>query len=192
MVVKKYLKIFFITFLLIVVIFHLLKFFQKTKHVEKKFSSEKEIILENDSNFIKDVSYKAKDINGNEYIINAKEGKTNQINNEIIFLKYINAIIILKDGERIYIYSNYAEYNILNYNTVFNEDVMVNYLDNEIKGDYLEFSSEKNLLFMEKNIFFKNSDSIIKADAIEINIKSKDSKIYMYNNNKKINIQKFN
>lgn len=191
MVIKKYLKIFFITILIIVIFFNLLKFFQKTKDVEKDFSSEKEIILENDSNLIKDVSYKAKDINGNQYIINAKEGKTNQINNEIIFLKHINAIIILKDGARIYIYSNYAEYNILNYNTVFKEDVMINHLENEIKGDYLEFSAEKNLLFMEKNIFFKNSDSIIKADAIEINIKSKDSKIYMYNN-KKINIQKFN
>lgn len=192
MLKKTYFKIFFTAILLIVIPFTLSKFIQKKLNPKKDFIQKENLILEDDSNLIKDVKYNAKDSDGNQYIVKAKEGKTNQLNKNIIFLRYIEAKIILTDGSHINIYSNYAEYNILNYNTIFNENVIVDYLNNKITGDYLEFSLEKNLIFMKNNIIFKNSDSILKADAIEINTKSKNTKIYMYNSDKKINIQKFN
>jgi len=192
MFIKKYVKIFFTAIILVIVFFTLSKFFQNKKEIKEDSNYEKKFIEKNDTNLIKDVSYKARDINGNEYIVNAKEGKTDQFNKDIIFLKYIDAIVILNDGSVINIYSKYAEYNITNYNTIFKENVMLNYLDNIINGNYLELSLEKNLILMKENIIFKNLDSFLTADAIEINTKSKDSKIYMYNNEKKINIQKFN
>ena len=192
MFIKKYLKFFFITSFIIVSLIILSKIFQEKRIIKENNANEKNIIIESDSNLIKNVSYKAKDARGNEYLINAKEGKTNQIDKDIIFLKNVDAKIILNDGFHINIYSEYAEYNVLNYNTIFKQNVMLDYIDNKISGNYLELSLEKNLILMKENLIFKNSDSMLKADAIEINTISKDSKIFMYSNKKKINIKKFN
>ena len=192
MFIKKYLKFFFIASFIIVSLIILSKIFQEKKIIKENNANEKNIIIESDSNLIKNVSYKAKDARGNEYLINAKEGKTNQIDKDIIFLKNVDAKIILNDGFHINIYSEYAEYNVLNYNTIFKQNVMLDYIDNKISGNYLELSLEKNLILMKENLIFKNSDSMLKADAIEINTISKDSKIFMYSNKKKINIKKFN
>jgi len=39
---------------------------------------------------------------------------------------------------------------------------------------------------------FNNLNNTIKADVLEINIKNKNTKIYMNNLNKKVNIKKLN
>lgn len=192
MFIKKYLKFFFITSFITVSLISLSKIFQEEKIIKENNAYEKNILIESDTNLIKNVSYKAKDARGNEYLINAKEGKTNQIDKGIIFLKNVDAKIILNDGFHINIYSEYAEYNVLKYNTIFKQNVMLDYIDNKISGNYLELSLEKNLILIRENLIFKNSDSMLKADAIEINTISKDSKIFMYNDEKKINIKKFN
>ena len=40
---------------------------------------------------------------------------------------------------------------------------------------------------MKSNLWYLNN--ILKADAIEIDIDTKDTKIYMFENNKKVNIR---
>ena len=37
-----------------------------------------------------------------------------------------------------------------------------------------------------------NNENILEADAVEINIKTKDTKIFMYENEKKVNIRSIN
>ena len=56
-------------------------------------------------------------------------------------------------------------------------------------GEYLEFSLNKNLMTISKNVILKNNKSSLKADVIEVDIKTKDIKISMYEENKKINIK---
>ena len=186
---KNYFKI----FLIIIISLTLYKFYKK-KEVEKIYNLpiEQNIILENNSNLIKDVTYSAKDINGNEYIVKAKEGRISESNKEIVFLRDIKALVILIDGSHVNIIAKYADYNLLNYDTVFKEDVTLDYLDNKLKANYLEFSLQKNLILMSENIIFNNPENIIKADVLEIDIRNKDTKIYMYNKDKKVNIKKLN
>ena len=59
-------------------------------------------------------------------------------------------------------------------------------------GEYLEFSLNKNLMTISRNVVFKNNKSSLKADVIEVDIKTKDIKISMYEENKKINIKSIN
>ena len=56
-------------------------------------------------------------------------------------------------------------------------------------GEYLEFSLDKNLMTISKNVILKYNESSLKADVIEVDIKTKDIKISMYEENKKINIK---
>ena len=192
MILKNYFK-FFLILLIFLTFSGIYKLYNKKNNKETVSSKiEQNFLLEKDLNIIKDVAYSAKDINGNEYLITAKEGYTNLLNKEIILLKNIKALIILNDGSNINIYSKYANYNVENYDTIFREEVMLEYLDSKLSSDYLEFSLQRNLILMSENVMFNNLNNTIKADVLEINIKNKDTKIYMNNLNKKVNIKKLN
>ena len=45
---------------------------------------------------------------------------------------------------------------------------------------------------MNKKVIYTNLENILKADAVEMNIKTKDTKIFMYENQKKVNIININ
>ena len=155
---------------------------------------KKETIKENieKSNVLKDVEYNSKDSSGNVYILKASEGIIDQNNTNIIYLTSIKAIIELKDYNSIDISSNFGKYSIDNFDTIFSKNVIIKYLDNIIMGEYLEFSLNKNLMTISRNVILKNNKSSLKADVIEVDIKTKDIKISMYEENKKINIESTN
>ena len=144
------------------------------------------------SNKIKDVKYTTKDADGNEYIITATEGEIDYSNTNIIYLNNIKAKIKLIDSEDISITSDYGKYNSGNFDTIFSKNVIINYLNNEITGEYLDFSLERNSLLMTKKVVYTNLENILKADAVEMNLKTKDTKIFMYENQKKVNIKSIN
>ncbi len=144
------------------------------------------------SNKIKDVKYTTKDADGNEYIITATEGEIDYSNTNTIYLTNIKAKIKLIDSEDISITSDYGKYDSGNFDTIFSKNVIINYLNNEITGEYLDFSLERNSLLMTKNVVYTNLENILKADAVEMNLKTKDTKIFMYENQKKVNIKSIN
>ena len=151
--------------------------------------------LENEvysSNKIKDVKYTTKDADGNEYIITATTGEIDYSNTNIIYLTKIKAIIKLIDSDDISITSDYGKYNSENFDTIFSKNVIINYLNNNITGEYLDFSLERNSLLMTKKVVYTNLDNILKADAVKMNLKTKDTKIFMYENQKKVNIKSIN
>jgi len=186
------------TFFFFILFFLYFKSNQEEKIVEKKIEpieNENQKDLEDkieSFNTIEDVSYSAKDIKGNEYFLKANEGTIDQNEDNFIFLKYVNATIKLKDYRLIEISSDFGKYNIKNYDTIFSKNVIITYLNNKISGDYLDFSLDKNLMIISKNVVMRNEKSSLKADVIEINIETKDIKIFMYEENKKVLIDSVN
>ena len=187
------------SFIIIFFSFLTFKYFKSSnekKIVEKKRIElvEKENLKIDDekiesSNIIEDVSYSAKDIKGNEYFLKANEGIIDQNESNFIFLKSVKAIINLKDLKLVEISSDFGKYNIKNYDTIFSKNVIISYLDNIITGDYLDFSLDKNLMMISKNVVLKNKRSTLQADVVEVNIETKDIKIFMYEENKSVNIK---
>ena len=164
---------------------------EKVELIEKK---KIELIDEKieSANIIQDVSYSAKDTKGNEYFLKASEGTIDQNQSNFIFLKSVKGVINLKDYELIEISSNFGKYNINNYDTIFSRNVVISYLDNKIKGDYLDFSLDKKLMIVSKDVTIKNNKNSLSADVIEVNIETKDLKIFMYEEDKKINFKRMN
>ncbi len=166
--------------------------------IYKKLSMDKEVIINGDTNskdidtnssVIKDVSYVSKDASGNEYILFASEGQIDMSDNKKIFLTNVEAMINLNDNSKVQIKSDFGKYNIDNFDTIFSKNVIITYMNSEIKGNYLDFSLERNSLIISKNVVFNNLNNMLKADVVEIDIKTKDTKIYMYENEKKVNIK---
>ena len=180
-----------ISFIISILILLLSIIFNLNQNKNEIIKEKKEIVQEQveNSNVIKDVEYKSKDSSDNEYILRASKGIIDQNNSNIIYLTTIDAIIKLRDYNTIDISSNFGKYNIDNFDTIFSKNVIIEYLDNIIMGEYLEFSLNKNLMTISRNVVFKNNKSSLKADVIEVDIKTKDIKISMYEENKKINIK---
>ena len=147
----------------------------------------------NNSNIIKDIKYTSRDLKGNEYTILAEEGEIDLNDSDVIFLKNVTAYIkLIKNNELITIISNFGKYNTVNYDTIFSKDVKINYLDNRITGNYLDFSMMKNLLIISKNVVYTNPENILKADVMELDTITKDTKIFMHNYKEKIVVKSRN
>ena len=177
----------------LIILILLLAYISKTEFFPKKnLETNKELgVTDNSysSNIIKEVNYISKDSRGNEYIINAEIGEIDIKNPDIIYLTNVKALINLKNSETIFIKSDYGKYNTKNFDTIFSQNENIDYLDKNITGEYLDFSLEKNLMLISRNIIYTGPDNILKADVMEMNIQTKDSKIFMYEKNKKVNIQ---
>ena len=189
----------------IIFFFSLLVYYYFNLNNEKKLIEKKKKIelvktegIENNEeeirslNIIQDVSYSAKDTKGNEYFVKASEGTIDQNYDNFIFLKSVNATINLENYKLIEISSDFGKYNTDNYDTIFSKNVIIKYLDNIIKGGYLDFSWGKNLMIISKNVVLESNQSSLQADVIEVNIEKKDIKIFMYEENKKVNIKSLN
>ena len=188
---KKIVKIsLIISFLLIVILFIYLKFYKKTEIILQELETQEEINYT--SNIIKDVNYTTKDIEGNEYNITALEGEIDYNNSNILFLTKVEAFIKLKNDEIITIQSDYGKYNSDNFDTIFSKNVIIEYLNNKINGGYLDFSLERNSMIISKNVTYTNLNNALEADVIEINIKTKDTKIFMHEKEKKVIIKSKN
>ena len=101
----------------------------------------------------------------------------------------MKSLITLKNSEIITITSDYGKYNSSNFDTIFSKNVIVKYLDNKIIGEYLDFSMDRNTMIISQNVIYTNLENILKADVIEMNIETKDTKIFMYEKEKKVNIK---
>ena len=183
-------KLFIVLSLFLIIFFFL--YFKYQKGIEEKKNIDLEIKEENftNSNIIKNIKYSSKDLQGNKYVILAEEGEIDFNNNDVIFLKKVTALItMVKDNEKIKIISEYGKYNTVNYDTIFSKNVKIDYLDNKITSNYLDFSMIKNKLIISKNVVYTNLENILKADVIELNTITKDTKIFMYNSKSKVIIQ---
>ena len=180
--------------LIIVVIVVFFFFNEKNLAQNEKIETKENLEIKEDnftnSNIIKDIKYSSKDLKGNEYIILSKEGEIDLNDSDIIFLKKVTAFIKMsKNNETITIVSDFGKYNTSNYDTIFSKNVKINYLDNQITSDYLDFSMIKNILIISKNVVYTNPENVLNADVIELDTITKDTKIFMYNSEKKVNIK---
>ena len=191
MINKKIGKVFFIIFLILIGFYFFDSNFFKKDEIEKvEIEEQKENLYS--SNVINDVSYTTKDPNGNEYLIKALIGEIDFNNSEIIYLTKVIAVIKLINSNSITITSDFGKYNINNYDTIFSKNVIISYLDNNIKGEYLDFSLNRNTMVISRNVFYNNMENTLNADVIEMNIKTKDVKIFMYEQDKKVKIKNKN
>ena len=184
---KKKIIIFIIFFFITALFF----FYIKKINVEEatKLKSKSPESTSYNSNIIKDVYYSSKDSKGNEYIIQASQGEIDYSKTNIIYLTDVKGIIKLKNSANILITSEYGKYNSENFDTIFSKNVKIKYLDNKISGEYLDFSIKRNSMIISRNVVYTNLENILKADVIEINITNKDTKIFMFKDNQKVNIR---
>ena len=58
--------------------------------------------------------------------------------------------------------SDYGKYNTNNFDTIFSKNVIINYIDNKITGEYLDFSMKKTMI-ISRNVIYTNLRKYFKS-----------------------------
>ena len=186
-----------IQFLLLITIFIIVfsTFFLYFNKKEKLKASNLPIIKEKESliddetgTLIKDINYSFSDSSGNYYELLSEVGKVDINNSDKIFMTDVVATIYLVDSSPIKITSKYANYNKINHETSFFENVKVTHLIHKATSENLDISFNDNLASMYNNIVYNKPGTNLKADRLEIDLITKNSKIFMDNKTEKIKI----
>ena len=182
--------------ILLIVIFTYYSFFYKKINQNltdlKNQKLENQIVNNEVGSKIDEIYYISKDEKGNSYEITAMNGELDPQNLNILKLKDVRAIIIIKNSGTINISSKNALYNRDNLNTYFYQDVNLNFNEHIIASEIIDMNYiEKNIKISE-NVSYKNNNNFLNTDIIEIDMLTKISKIYMKNKKDKIKAQIFN
>ena len=153
---KILIQISLLLLVLLIILITFNKYFNNTQKYStiNKQNDEKKISNKNRNNLIKNIYYVSSDSADNIYEIMSETGEINTDNPSIIMMTDVMAKITFSNSEPVNITSKYAEYNNENYETTFTENVLVRYVDHEIKAERMRLSMEENLATMSKDIFY--------------------------------------
>ena len=158
---------------------------------ESDVKTNKVILSEIDSDtgtLIKDINYSFSDPSGNYYELLSEEGKVDINNSDRMFMTNVKATGYLQNSSPINIVSKYANYNKVDHETNFFENVVVTHLIHKATSDNLDISFSNNIAEMYNNIIYKKPGTQLTADRLEIDLITKNTKIFMDNKSEKIKI----
>jgi hypothetical protein len=134
--------------------------------------------VKNKDGEIENLTYFSEDLAGNQYSIKAQSASSENQNNNNLMVG-VSAEINFINKERLVINSKFAEYNQLNNNTMFKENVNITYLIYKINSDVVILNFENNMIEVYGNIVFKSDNNILYADKVTLNMITKNLKILM-------------
>ena len=155
---------------------------EKNKN-EKKSISKKEI-----KNLVKDVEYISIDQKGNKFYLLANSAKSNANNVDILDLINVRGKITSDNRDTIYIVSDFAEYNSIDLNSKFYENVIINYEDKEITCRNFDINMETNKAIAYNNVVITDPKSIMRAGLVVFDLKTKNININPETVNKEIEV----
>ena len=190
-------KLQFFLILLVVflcIVFYLTYFSKNDTNLtsKQKIISNTDISESSKKSAIKDMLYESYDDKGNKFMIKSKTSTFDEKKKDEISMINVEAKIILVDGAIVTLMSDTAIYNSFNSNTKFIENVKLKYLDHKINSDNIDVIFTKSKIEAYNNLIYKNSDIILSADKVELDLFTKNIKISMFNNSKVKIIKEYN
>ena len=188
---KTVLQVLMIFLIFVISLLFYLKYFKKDPIVvDENLTVEKiDNNQSNSSTYIDNINYVSYDTKGNKYQITAKKAEIDIDNPDIIFLESVTAYIFIKNSDTIKITSRFGKYNSKNYDTIFTKTIIIVYSSHKITGEYLDFSFLSNLGTFTTNVIYTGEKTNLFADKIEMNLATKDTKIFMIDTGKKVLIK---
>ena len=168
----------------------------KNKEVTNMKKDNEQVI---DKNIIENVQYSLNNNKGDIYQVLADYGEINLDNPNLMLLTNVNATLMLANKTNIILTSDFANFNTKTFETTFIKNIKVERDEETITGDelYLVLENEKNntentslsdenLIRISNNILYKKPGYSLKADILEMDLISKDIKIFMLDKKKKV------
>ena len=200
---KTFIQVILIIFLVFLTYLVFKKYYIKnemdTELIKKGDTISKNESQKTEKNLIKDISYTANNSKGDIYLLLADTGEIYMDNQELMFLTEVMGTITLHDGITVTIKSDFANFNTKSFETTFINNVIVEREEEKITGNELYLVLERdekeaqdltgkdeNLIRMSRNVIYKKPGYNLSADILEIDLITKNIKIYMMNEYKKV------
>jgi len=192
---KTIFQVFLILFVLFLSIFFYINYFYK-KDTEL-VSNQDEIRSTNfsespDTTTIKEILYESYDNEGNKFVIKSESGTFDEKKKDEINMINVEAKIDLANGTFIRLVSDTAKYNSSNSNTKFIKNVRLGYLGHKINSDNIDVIFTESKIEAYNNLLYRNSDIKLSADKVELDLITKNTKIFMFDNSKVKIIKEYN
>ena len=184
---KILLQLILLIFIILVLTSTFFLYFKKNSKITKQEILKPEVSLSENqdfSNVMRNIKYQTTDLRGNTYEITSEYGVINKENSNAIYMTNVKSYIYLKNKSPVLITSKYALYNSKNYETNFSEKVILTFETNKLTSENLDFSFEKNIANAYNNVIYSNPDITSYADKVEIDLVTKNSRIFMENDKK--------
>ncbi len=148
---------------------------------------QEEQIPKAQNNIIKNLKYNVELSESGKYEIKSDLSEVIIKNGaEIIKMKNVIATFTDKNNKKLYINSDYAEFNSSNYNTFFKDNIKVKYENNTITSNNLDFDFTNNNILVYENVVYIGTEGKVQTDNIKINLITKNTEIYMNHKTKNI------
>jgi lipopolysaccharide export system protein LptA len=186
---KKILLQIFLFFLIVLITIIFFKFYYNSDFSIKETDIKSENLDINKNNKMQNIEYLASDKIGNNYNITSKFAELDPDQPDLIIMEKVKGVIKPYNSSPITIFSDKAVYNKTNHDTSFFENVLVKYDEHQILSNNLDLFFENNYASIYKNIIYKNLNTELRADKIDIDLITKNSKIFMNEKTKKVMVK---
>ncbi len=189
---KIIIQILLLIILLVIILSVFFIYFKSEKkpleEITETSDNTKLIIDEETATLINNLNYSFSDPAGNNYELSSEIGKIDINDSNKMFMTNVKAFIYLKNSSPIKIVSKYANYNKESHETNFFENVVLTYLVHKANSENLDISFNKNTASMYNNLVYNKPGTQLTADRLEIDLVTKNTKIFMDNKSEKIKI----
>ena len=172
------------------------KYFKKNHKAEtdntlsitsSQIQKEDNLTNQKENNVIKNLKYEISIRENNDYQIMSELSElTYEDGAELILMTKVTAILTDEINNTIIITSDKAISNNTNYNTSFENNVKIQYLNNTILADNMFLDFKENFISVKNNVKYNGSLGNLEADNIKINLITKKIDVFMNNANENI------
>ena len=149
------------------------------KKIEKQLSKDN-----TEGDIFYNIEYSGFDIAGNRYILKSKEASNNKNSQELVEMKFVEAIFYFKDGTTLQVESKRGLYNNKTLDMVFEDNVNAVYEGSKLEANMAEYSNSKSFLTISGNVKVKDIKGTMFADKLLFDIKKQMLNIASVNDDK--------
>ncbi len=131
-----------------------------------------------------DIEYTGLDLAGNRYVLKSKEAISDKSNQEIIKMKYVQAIFYFKDGTELKVRSEEGVYNNKTLDMIFKKNINALYEGSELYAQRADFSNSNGYLTITEEVKVKDIRGTVVADKLLFDIKKQTLNIESFNEGK--------
>ena len=162
----------------------------KTQTLSKNIEQLDDNLDNRIANELNNIEYNSSDNKGNTFYINAKRAiiELDPDNNNKVKLEGVVSIINIKNKGIINVFSNDAIYDKVYHDTLFFNNVKIEYLDNSISSENLDLLFTKKISKIYNNVVYKNNYLNLNTDNIIIDMTTGNLKLEMNNKQEKVRL----
>ena len=139
------------------------------------------------NNIIKNLNYEILINKNNEYKINSEKSEITYAEGvEMVLMKNVKATLTDRQKNSIFIKADNALYNNNNFNTSFENNVRIEYLNNLITSKKMILNFQENYILILDQVKYQGLEGELEADNIKFDLITKKIKIFMSESNKSV------